>query len=438
MLAVTDSIGRRAGRPAVTPSGRSRHSVAIIGAGLGGLACARRLAEEGVDFVVLEADSVVGGRVRSERLSGFTLDRGFQVLLEAYPEAQRVLDYEALNLRRFYPGALVRTEGAFHLCPDPWRRPGDVFSGLTSPIGSVRDKLRVAALRREVLRGPMESLFEQPEQTTLEYLRGRGFSERMIDSFFRPFYGGVFLDRELEASARMFLFLFRMFASGYTSVPAAGMAAIPAQLAAGIPGRSLRLKTAVQEIRGDTLRLSGGEELRAGQVVVATERTEAGWFNPQVTDAGWREVACLYFAIPDLPFRQAAVVLNGEGTGPVNNLAFMSQVAPEYGDGRSHLLAVTVLAPECGESARLVGRVERQLRDWFGESARKWRHLKTFRIRQALPILPPGTLDRAHRTRAFDDGTIVCGDHRDTASINGALTSGRHAAELAMKRLGVL
>jgi len=413
---------------------RSSH-VVIIGAGLSGLACARQLTGSGISFTVIEAADGVGGRIRTDVVQGFQLDRGFQVFLEAYPEARRVLDYGPLKLRRFFPGAIVRTEGKFHLSPDPWRAPEQLLSGVFSPIGSLRDKLRVLTLRREVLKRSIDSLFDEPEMTTVDYLRRRGFSERMIERFFVPFYGGVFLDRTLQSSAKMFLFLFRMFALGHTAVPAAGMQAIPAQLAASIPAGRLRIATAAQEIKNGRVHLSTGEEIAAEQVIVATERHQADWLTDSKTDNDSRQVACLYFAARKLPFRQGAVVLNGEGQGAIHNLAFMSQIAPEYRSGEEHLVSVTVLPPIAKLDHQLIQSVRENLRDWFGEGALHWRHLKTYRINHAQPILAPGTLNQVHRTRENSDGTIICGDHCDTVSINGALTSGRHAAELVKQRL---
>jgi protoporphyrinogen oxidase len=233
----------------------------------------------------------------------------------------------------------------------------------------------------------------------------------------------------------MFLFLFRMFALGHTAVPAGGMGAIPAQLASGIPPDRLRLATAAQEIRNGRVRLSNGEEIAADQVVVATERHEADWLTDSETDVGSRQVACLYFAARKLPFGQGAVVLNGECRGVIHNLAFMSQIAPEYRSGEEHLVSVTVLPPIHQTDRQLIHAVRDNLLDWFGQGSLHWRHLKTYRINHAQPILDPGTLNTVHRTRETSDGTILCGDHCDTVSINGALTSGRHAAEMVRQRM---
>ena len=188
--------------------------VVVIGAGLAGLTCALRLCEAGRTVRVIEAGDAVGGRVRTDRQDGFLLDRGFQVFLTSYPEAHRWLDYQALGLSSFRAGALVRYGGRFHRFVDPWRSPRDLLAVTLSPVASWMDKLKVARLRHQVCRGSLEALYQRPEQTTAQALRDAGFSDRIVERFFRPFLGGVFLDRELSTSSRMFEFVFRMFSLG--------------------------------------------------------------------------------------------------------------------------------------------------------------------------------------------------------------------------------
>ena len=171
----------------------AKGDVIVVGGGLAGLCCALRLHQEGIRFLLIEASDGVGGRMRTDRAEGFLLDRGFQVLLTAYPEAQRVLDYKALDLHYFYPGAMVRFGGKFHKVADPWRHPLEALRGAVSPVGTFGDKMKVGRLRRKTLEGPVEGLFSRPETTTLKALQDLGFSEKMIDRFFRPFLGGVFL-----------------------------------------------------------------------------------------------------------------------------------------------------------------------------------------------------------------------------------------------------
>ena len=217
----------------------------IIGGGLAGLSCAVQLAKSGIRFTVLEATDRVGGRVRSDIVDGFTLDVGFQVFLTAYPSCQQLLDYPALRLRYFDPGALIRHSGRFTELTDPWRNPGKVWSTATNPVGSLADKLRIWRLRSKTCRGSLAELYERPHKTTEQYLRDFGFSDRMMDQFFRPFIGGVFLDESLSVSSRMLEFAFRMFSLGGITVPADGMAAIPRQLVEQLPHGSVRLQSSV-------------------------------------------------------------------------------------------------------------------------------------------------------------------------------------------------
>lgn len=244
--------------------------VVVVGGGLAGLACALHLSEAGVSVRLLEASDGVGGRVRTDVVEGFRLDRGFQVLLTAYPETRRVLDYEALELRPFLPGALVRRDGRFHELSDPWRRPSRVLLVLLSGVGTFADRLRVARYRARVLAGSLGDLFLRPETTALERLRNEGFSDTMIDAFFRPFFGGVLLDRGLAASSRMLDFVFRMMAAGDTALPAAGMGAIPEQIARRLPEGTVRLRARVTSVSPHEVRLESGEAIAARAVVVAT------------------------------------------------------------------------------------------------------------------------------------------------------------------------
>ncbi len=166
--------------------------VVIVGAGLSGLTCALTLHEAGHRVLILESSDGVGGRVRTDRVNGYLLDRGFQVFLDAYPEAGRLLDLPALDLKSFEPGALVFDGRKLNRVMDVFRRPKALLASAFSPVGSLFDKLRVAVLRQKVLDLNPDDLFARPDQSTEAYLRGLGFSERMIDGFFRSFYGGIF------------------------------------------------------------------------------------------------------------------------------------------------------------------------------------------------------------------------------------------------------
>jgi phytoene dehydrogenase-like protein len=403
--------------------------VLIVGAGLAGLCCARRLHEEGIDCQILERSDGVGGRVRTDTVEGFQLDRGFQVLLTAYPEAKRVLDYRALNLQPFYPGALVRVGGRFHRVADPWRRPLDGLRSVFSPVGTLRDKYRVAQLRRRVRSGSLDALWQRPETSTREALETAGFSNTMVDRFFRPFFGGVFLESEFKTSSRMFEFVYRMFSLGDIALPAGGMGAIPAQLAAALPPQAIRLRTEVAAIETDTVTLTSGERLNAHAVVVATEGPVAAQLLDRVLAPGSRRVTCVYFSAESPPVTEPVLILNGEGRGLVNNLCVPSVVATSYAPAGAALVSATVLGyPELREAA-LEQAVREQLTEWFGQTVQQWRHLRTYRIVHALPEQASPTVAVSDRSLRVRPGLYLCGDHLGHASIQGAMVSGRRAAE---------
>ncbi|MEZ4831314.1 MAG: NAD(P)/FAD-dependent oxidoreductase [Caldilineaceae bacterium] len=408
----------------------SDKKVIIVGAGLAGLNAARTLTRAGVGCTVLEAADGVGGRVRTDIVDGFKLDRGFQVLLDAYPEAKKQLDYAALDLHTFAPGALVRINGGFHKVADPWRSPGDLLETATAPVGTLIDKVRIAQLRRDVTQGSVDALWQRPATSTLQRLRQAGFSETMIDRFFRPFFGGIFLDRNLGTSSRLFDFVFRMFSEGDTVLPADGIGAIPAQLAAGLPEGTIRLKTKVEALVENGVKLANGETLSADAVIVAVEGPEAARLLNEVQDPGERSVSCLYFAADRAPISAPMLILNGDGQGLINNLCFPSQIAPSYAPPNRTLVSASVLgASEHEDTELLRAQVQGQLIDWFGAPAKEWRFLRAYRIRHAQPAQPSGALEPAQRPVRVRGGVYVCGDHRDNASINGALVSGRRAAE---------
>ncbi|MBX9722357.1 MAG: FAD-dependent oxidoreductase [Candidatus Obscuribacterales bacterium] len=244
--------------------------VIIVGAGLAGLNCALHLRKQNVPFVLLDAADAVGGRIRTDELDGFKLDRGFQVLLTAYPEAKRALDYKKLNLKPYIAGALVRHNGRFHKVSDPWRDPGNMLGTMSAPIGSASDKLCLAKLQLE-LAYLMISNDEAARQSTMDLLKRHGFSGSMIERFFRPFFGGVFLENKLETNGKNFEFLFRMFASGDTAVPENGMEEIPRQLAEQVGMDNIRLNSKVRAIAADTVWLESGERFEAPHVVIATD-----------------------------------------------------------------------------------------------------------------------------------------------------------------------
>jgi phytoene dehydrogenase-like protein len=412
----------------------SKNEVVIVGAGLAGLCCARRLHQAGIPFVILEAADGVGGRVRTDVVDGFLLDRGFQVLLTAYPEVRAQLDFDALDLKPFLNGALIRRRGEFIRIADPWRVPGAFVPMAFSRIGTVADKFRLYRLRSRILNASIEELFSAEDISTLQFLQRLRFSKRMIESFFQPFFGGILLDPQLGASSRMMQFALQMLADGDVAVPAKGMGEIPRQLAAGLPPDSIHLGAQVVSRGPGAVVLGSGERVEGKAIVIATDGPEALRLLPLKTNMSSRSVTCLYFAAKEPPIEDPLLVLSGGSRGPVNNLAVMNLVAPEYAPAGENLISVTVLGMPARDEAALIHMVRRQLKRWFGLVADEWRHLRTYAIDHALPGVRPLEWQLPN---AIEPGLYVCGDHRGTPSLQGAMESGRLAAETILTDWGV-
>lgn len=403
--------------------------VVVVGAGLAGLAAAVHLEAAGRSVRVLEASDGVGGRVRTDVVEGFLLDRGFQVLLTAYPEVATMLNAEALRLGAFDPGAVIRHAGRFHTITDPFRRPLSLPGTALTRVLPLRDKLRVAGLRRRVTAGPAVELLRAPETSTLAHLQAAGFSPAAIDRLFRPLFGGIQLDPTLGTSSRMFDIIYRCLATGDSALPAAGMGAISAQLAGRLMPSTVVLNAEVVHVDGAGATTADGRHHRARAVIVAADGPGAARLLslPEVAGHG---VSCCWFAAPSPPLRRPVVVLDADRSGPALNVAMISEAAPTYAPEGQALIAAACphvgLDPAIDLATGLGDATRAQMRTWFGEQVNDWRLLRTDHIAHAQPVQsPPFSPVKPLRV---GDGLFVAGDHRDTSSIQGALFSGRRVA----------
>jgi phytoene dehydrogenase-like protein len=397
--------------------------VVVVGAGLAGLAAARVIQQSGFTAIVLEASDAVGGRVRTDVVDGFLLDRGFQVLLTAYPELATQVDMQALDLREFDPGALVWRKGKGHVVSDPFRKPSTLVATAFAPIGTVVDKARIVLLRRRVLRTHPRRLLRGRDISTVVALRAAGFSTRMIQRFFRPLFGGIQLDPALATSRRMFDVIFRSLSEGSSVLPARGMQALPEQLAARLQSGSVMFNSRVASINENIVVLSDGTTIRSRAVVVATDGPTASTLLglPEVKS---RTAGCVYFSADVAPTKEKLVVLDGTGRGPVLNVAVLSNVAPSYAPPGKHLIVAALPGVIEGD---LEAIARKQLRTWWGAQVDSWKHLRTYSIEHGGPVQQPPFAPR--QPVSLGGGRFVCGDHRDTGSIQGALFSGRRCGE---------
>lgn len=399
--------------------------VVVVGAGLAGLACALHLSAAGRAVALLEAGDAVGGRVRTDIVDGWRLDRGFQVHDTAYPELARLLDTPALDLRAFTPGALVHLDRGFVRVADPRRRPLSAPATLAAPVGSLADKARTAVLAGRIALAPPARLLAAPETTTYDALRAAGISERMVQRFWRPYLSGVFGEDELRTSSRFFSLVLRSQARGAQCLPAAGIGAIPEQLARRLPAGTLRLATRVERVEPGAAVTTDGRRVTARAVVVAADPPTAAALLPELSPPRMNALTTAYFAAPD---HDPEPVLRLEGCGrtrgPITNAVAVPSEQPGV------LLSVTGLGADVRESA-----LRNHLRQWYGPRVDEWEHVATYRIPVATVDSPPPQ-GRFRRPVRVGPGRFVCGDHRDSASTQGAAVSGRRAAAGVLAELG--
>ena len=400
--------------------------VIIVGAGIAGLSCANYLHRKHQDFLVIDAADQVGGRVRTDKVDGFLLDRGFQILLTAYPEAQKLVNYEKLNLAAFDSGALIRHGKGFEQMSNPFKNPSKIFDSITSPIGSFSDKLRTLRLILDTTAITEETLEQNPESTD-QYLHNYGFSDKMISQFLKPFFGGVFLEDNLQTSASFFRYIFGKFYEGDAVIPAQGMQAIPEQLAANLPNHSIRLNSPVERIDGTTVYLSSGEKIQGSQVVIATDALQATKLIKQETHYQFNATSCVYFSANQSPLDEKMLVLNPNRNELIHNLCVPSDIAPTYAPTGKSLISVSTSCIDPTNEQQHIATLKQELTNWFGNSVADWQHLKSYHIPNALPSF---TIGAKNLPLQIAENVYRCGDYTAYPSLNAAMMTGRKVAEM--------
>lgn len=418
--------------------------VIVVGAGLSGLSCAKVLHGAGKDVLLLEAADGPGGRVRSFRCGEYVCDRGFQVLLDAYPEAQKQLDYPCLQLGAFKPGAVLMypEKGSQfarrQIVADPLREPSAMWSSLKAP-GSLLDKWRILSMSRRLRKKSIADSMErrEPQLSTRQYLVQAGFSEELIEGFFSAWFGGILSDRSLSASSNLFESYYGALVRGAAVLPSGGMQAIPDQIAAALPETSLRFNCRVSTIQlhdaSVEIRLDSSEHLTGKAVVLATPQEQTAQLLGKDAPAPGPVLRAFWFAMADeiAPNIGPWIALDGSGQGPVNHCAQPSQVTTGYAPDGQQIVVATVLGERSYDSD-LLSAVKEQLQTWYGERVKGWRligdqHIPHVQPRQHVSDFAEGRV--GGEDYALASNLWQCGDHLTQGSINGALLSGRRCAE---------
>ena len=417
--------------------------IIIVGAGLAGLVAARALQQFGHEITIIEASDSVGGRVRSDVVDGFTLDRGFQVLFDAYPAVQRWLQLPALELCAFDPGAVICRQGQTSVLTDPLRDLPASWAAIWSNAATPLDKFRLLLLSRSLTRWSIAQLWEGPDTSTLKYLRRQGFSTRMIEWFFAPFYGGIFLDRSLATSAKCFLFDLKMLAEGRTVIPAKGMGVITQQLASGLAPDQTTLRCNMpvvglvhEDRRVVGVRLNDGQALLADAVVLAVPAPIAQQLAGLTLPSEAKGTTTIYWEGDTALTTNRKIWLNANDDAFVNNACQLSAIAPHYAPTGRHLLSASVLGvPEYSDD-EFYTAAEADLQRMLDydpsaqQAFRQYRRLRIYRIPYAQFAQPPGIHPTLPANRTSQAGLYLAGEYTEASSIDAAMTSGEKVAKI--------
>lgn len=442
--------------------------VVIVGAGIAGLSAAHRLTSAGITTAVLEAAPCVGGRMATEKVDGFRLDRIGQLLSTAYPELRLTPGLDALVLRAFAPGVLLHSDGRRHRAgapanaggargalhtvralasaprtsraasvprvraPRPLSKPVPVpRSRAGAPLGTAVDQARLGAALTRLAAAPVERLLSRPELPAAEALAARGIPPRTIDGFLRPLLAALLCDPELTTSSRCADLALRAFASGRLCVPEGGAEALPELLARALPPGTVHTGVRVTSIATTSVTTAEHGEIRCRAVLVATDARTAAGLLPGLRVPEFHPVTVVHHTTDEPPATGASLLLDADRGGPVAHTAVVSEIDPTRAPAGRALVSSTVLGPPPPD---IDTAVRMHLSRLYGTSTTRWETLAVHHTPEAVPAMrPPHDLRRPVRLLA---GLYVCGDHRDTSTVQGALHSAHRAASALLADLG--
>tara|TARA_B100001063_G_scaffold188840_1_gene179311 strand:- start:65654 stop:66892 length:1239 start_codon:yes stop_codon:yes gene_type:complete len=404
------------------------YKIHIIGAGISGLIAATVLEKNGLSPVIIESTDRVGGRVKTDIVEGYQLDHGFQVLLTAYPAAQKYLNLEALQLQTFIPGASIFKNGKQNSIGDPLRDKSLLLSTVFARVGTLSDKFKILKLNIKLKKKSLSEIFSSKEQTTKTYLIDFGFSSKMINDFFNPFFSGIFLENKLETSSRMFEFVYKMFGEGDAALPKGGMQAIPKQLSNNLKRTTFKFNTKVATVNDSEITLEDGQKIKSDFTIIATEPTKlVNKLNKKVID--WQSCDTLYFETESRVINKPLIGLIPEKNSVINNIFYHTSLESDL-KGNKELLSVTVVDNQNLSSDKLIQRVQSELKQYCGIDVIKL--IKHYKIPVSLPKLQNLQYNLLPSQTCLTDTIFLAGDVQLNGSLNAAMIAGEKAA------LGVL
>ena len=403
---------------------KQEQKIHLIGAGISGLIAAQILENNGYSPIIIEATDSVGGRVKTDIVEGYQLDRGFQVLLTSYPAAQKFLDYKALELQNFLPGAAIFQNGKESQIGDPLRDFTLLIPTVFSSLIPLKDKIKILQLNIQLKRKTITEIFTEKEKTTLQYLKDFGFSDQVISKFFKPFFSEIFLETKLETSSRMFEFVYKMFGTGNAALPKAGIQAIPKQLAEKLKTTKILFKKKVIGVKEGIITLESGEILESDFIIIATD-SQSLLSNSNKENTKWKSCFTLYFETEKRAIEKPLIGLLPKENSLINNIFYHTSLETSINAGKE-LLSVTVVDHQNFKEKELAEKVKLELKEHFNIDV--IRLIKTYEIPKALPDLKNIKYSLSPAETRYSDKIFLAGDTLVNGSLNAAMLSGKSAA----------
>lgn len=407
---------------------QTKEDIYIIGAGISGLIAAFELEKEGYRPIILEQTDDVGGRVKTMNEKGYALDLGFQVLLSAYPLVNEYLDLEKLELTNLESGALVYANNTSYLIGDPFRNWKILIPTLMADIGSIRDKLKILKLSHRLKKKTLNEIFKSREITTQEYLVEFGFSSKIIERFFKPFFAGIFLEPNLRTSSRMFEFVYKMFGEGYATIPKLGIGEVSKQLKNKLHRTEFMFNCKVEKITDSQIYLSSGENKTHQGVIIANSAASL-LHGLKEQEIAWKGCMCLYFEVDQTNIPNKTIALMAEPGNYTNNLYAYKDTST----GKTILSATTLQYGNKSDND-IIEKIITEIKKYAGSS--QVNYIQHYRINQALPDIQDLRMTSQPIESEVGENIFLAGDYLFNGSLNAAMESGRLAAKgIIQKRM---